>query len=64
MDLASWQEERGDCRGVVWVTADWGGGRKINNGVDVYSWSRLIEPNLISQACLMNGSDMSDSLRL
>jgi hypothetical protein len=22
MDLASWQEEGGDCRGVVWVTAD------------------------------------------
>jgi hypothetical protein len=28
-DLASWQEEGGDHRGVVWVTAEWGGGRKI-----------------------------------
>jgi hypothetical protein len=31
-----------------------GGGRKINNGVKVYSGSRLIEPNLIPRACLMD----------
>jgi hypothetical protein len=26
MDLASWQEEGGDHRGVAWVTVDRGGG--------------------------------------
>jgi hypothetical protein len=46
--LASWQEEGGDRRGVIWITADWGGGdRKINNGVKAYSESCLIEPNLV-----------------
>jgi hypothetical protein len=28
MDLASWQEEGGDHRGVAWVTVDRGGGKK------------------------------------
>jgi hypothetical protein len=35
-DLASWQEEGGDCRGVIWVTADWRE-REIDIGVKGYS---------------------------
>jgi hypothetical protein len=65
MDLASWQEEGGDHRGVAWVTVDRGGGeKKINNGVKAYSRSRLIQPNLVPRTCLKDRSDMFDSLRL
>jgi hypothetical protein len=61
-DLANWQEG-GDRRGVGWVTTDLRE-RKINNVVKTYSRSCLIQPNLISQTCLMDGSDMTDGLRL
>jgi hypothetical protein len=40
------------------------GREKINNGVKAYSGSRLIQPNLVPWTCLMDGSDMSDGLRL
>jgi hypothetical protein len=62
-DLTSWQGEGGDCRGIVWITAEWGE-RKINNRVKVYSESRLIESNLVPHTCLIDGSDMSDGLKL
>jgi hypothetical protein len=34
------------------------------NGVKACSGSHLIEPNLIPQTCLTDGSDMSNGLRL
>jgi hypothetical protein len=59
MDLASWQEEGGDRLGRrrLWE-------RKINNGVKAYSGSHLIQSNLVPQTYLMDGSYMSDGLRL
>jgi hypothetical protein len=53
IDLANWHEG-GDRRGVVWVTAE--------HGVKAYSRSRLIQPNLVTRTCLMDGSDMFDDL--
>jgi hypothetical protein len=38
--------------------------RKINNGVKMYSGSRLIQSNLVSQTCLTDGLNMSDDLIL
>jgi hypothetical protein len=64
-DLASWQEEGVDYHVDVWVTTDWGGGkRKINTGVKAYSGSRLIELKLVPWTCLMDGVDISNGLRL
>jgi hypothetical protein len=62
-NLASWQEEGIDRRRVIWVTADWGGGREINNEVKANSGSCFIELNLVPQTYLTDGADMSDSLR-
>jgi hypothetical protein len=63
-DLASSQEEGVDRHGVIWVAADLGRGRKINNGVKAYSGSRLIDLNLVPRTCLTDGADMFDGLKL
>jgi hypothetical protein len=62
-DLASWQDEGGDLRGVVWVATGWEE-RKINNGVKAYLRSRLIQPNLVPRKCLTDRSDMFNGVRL
>jgi hypothetical protein len=60
MDLASWQEEGEDRRGVGCRRL---GERKINNELKTYLGSHVIQLNLVSQTYLTDGSDMSDDLR-